>query len=348
VRAVPPVPEPDPRVRLAAVVAPVLVLLLAAAALWLSPAEDRGVVNGKPRQGGAVGYIDHELATRMPEVLVLGSSYAWTNLDQRVLAEALGLLPREVLVLSVPNSVCSHWYATLQHRVYDASLHVPLVIVVSSLTGLLQAEPYTETSRNDLLAHLEPKERVLDRFVHRRSPLFEAFRRRKIELREHLLREVRDRSIAALLEVDPEEAVQRVFHHARMADGPDATGTALDEDLAANGIAPADSLLPELLRLATKEDTRLLFLRTPDAPWTPATRRDVVHQAAVAEVEAMVVRRGHEWLDLYDTRLQAKDFSNARHMSPEGAARFTALAGPHLRAVWEDVKARPGAGRPGQ
>ena len=129
-------------------------------------------------------------------------------------------------------------------------------------------------------------------------------------------------------------AVQRevFFHHARAEEGSES------EPDPAILTDPEQSLLPELLWMASAHGTRLVFLRTPEAPRIASDRKEPLAPREVWAVGDLIERNGHTWLDHYHADLPNRYFANARHMTEEGAAAFTRQVGPELRAVWESVR----------
>src|SRR5262249_51447312 len=137
------------------------------------------LVNGRIRKQPVSELVGAWMDDRKPEVLVLGDSLANTNVDGSTLADALDMPRRKVLRVSLPNSVPAHWYALLEHQVYDRGLRVPLVIVVAPFPSLVVVEPYSEISRRSLDALLAPTEPVLDRFVDRRPSIWDRYERNR-------------------------------------------------------------------------------------------------------------------------------------------------------------------------
>src|SRR5262245_11279624 len=73
------------------------------------------ILNGKVADRNTAEVIERVLEQRSPELLVLGPSYANTNVDPNLLSERLGIPADRIVLLSVPNSVGAHWYAILKY-----------------------------------------------------------------------------------------------------------------------------------------------------------------------------------------------------------------------------------------
>ena len=77
------------------------------------------ILNGKVADATTAEVIERVLEQRPPELLVLGPSYANTNVSPDILSERLGIPTDRIVMLSVPNSVGAHWYAMLKYRLFE-------------------------------------------------------------------------------------------------------------------------------------------------------------------------------------------------------------------------------------
>ncbi len=293
---------------------------------------DKSVINGRPRDVGAIAYIDGLLRRARPEIIVIGNSTAETDISLEQLGAELDVDPERIVTIALPNSIASHWYAILDHRVFQQGVHVPLVLVVSPVPGLLAVEPYTESSRNDLLVHLKEREPVLDQFVHRYPRIIEHLRQRRLAFRKRFLDNVRDDSASLLFDLDMDEVAQRVFHFNRLG-GVEVDGEH-DVNTAAVSLVvprPKRGLLIPLMNLAKAYGTRIAFVCPPEAPGQFNARELQVPDDVVGKVASMVRDGGHTWIDLSREPLPTRWFDNARHLSREGAKHVTSRAGPELR-----------------
>lgn len=292
------------------------------------------VMNGRRLNTSVVDAMEAELAKHEPEVLIVGNSYANTNIDPKLVAKALDLPPRKVRVLSVPNSVGSHWYAMLKNRVYANGHHPPLVIVVSPLQSMLLTEPYSEASYTNLTVQLEPTEPLLDTKIARSSELVSLLRQKRGAVRDTLLAGVRDAAVGLIypserLRRDNEQALERVFHDSKidMERYRSALPVVETREGGETGAAavphPTESMLPHLAELATANGSRLLFVRSPMAPRTPPGELDAVPEGWEQATFEVLDDAGHFLADLSGLPMQDALFHNPGHMSDEGARLFT-------------------------
>jgi hypothetical protein len=305
------------------------------------------VMNGQRLQQSVVSRMGHDLDTQQPEVLVLGSSYAHTNLDHRTLARRIGQPTSKVVVFSVPNSVASHWYAILEHRVFEQGHRPPIVLVVTSLRSMLVSQPYTPASHSSLTVHMEEHEPVLDRYVRRADSSLEHLRERRVALRDAVVSGL-GLSSARLLFGGAEAsrtALQRVFHDSHLDHGQhrpllvtDVGRNAEHGNVVDDLPHPDASLLPELARLAAEHGTQLVFVRTPMAPRTPAARQDLVAPGTAERVEQILGEHGHLYVDLWEDPLDELQFHDLKHMQPESAIRFTQEVVDRVRARRDAVR----------
>ena len=302
------------------------------------------VVNGAVVGPDAAVAIDMMLAAAQPRVLVLGNSLANTNIDPDALARQLDLAPRDVAVVTVPNSIASHWYAILANRVFSAGHRPELVVVISSLHAMLLVEPYSEASRTSLIVQMEANEPVLDAYVRREPPWLERWRAQRLRWRQSALDTLRDESVALVMGGDTQEAMDRLFAGVQPDPAEVMTGGALVDVRAEHHAAwalpsPDRSLLGPLADLVAAHDAELVLVRSPTAPNLPKKLRDQVPANVEAEVARLVAARGQTFFDAIDVALPADAFANPRHMTLEGARQFTRILGPDLRAAWADARA---------
>lgn len=293
------------------------------------------VLNGETLLQSVVVHMEEELATFEPEVLVLGASYAHTNVNPTQLARGLGIDPTEVVVFSVPNSVSSHWYAILKNRVYARGHRPRLVLVVGSLRGLLVYEPYSDAAVRNLAIQLEPEEPVLDRFLPRSYGFWADVDRNRPLLRDHTLALLRDRSVGLFVDDGEdahatEQALGRVFHDSNLDHGRHRSALPVLEVRGGLGTGvsipippPEASLIPELLDLTGRYGTAVAFVRTPMAPRTPLTRRDTVPEGSEVEVAVQFEARGNLFLDLSEEPMSGALFQDLKHLTPAGARKLT-------------------------
>lgn len=289
----------------------------------------RDILNGHALDQPLVTVVDNILGRRPVDVLVIGSSLANNNVDMDTLADELGVDRRRALRLSVPNSVASHWYALLEHRVYDRGLEVPTVVIVASYQSLLAVDPYSEVSGNVLDELMAPTEPVLDRYVTRRGGPVARLRQNGATLHQRLVDEVLE-APAQVVRLRPTKmALRRVFDAAGLDEDEGFASIALSDaqdgfSLGMDGIlAPEASLVPELARLAAAHGTELVVVRPPIRPGSAEVYEDRVPPGSEAQIADILGGHGHRAVDLYDADLRPGSFENIRHMTRDGATEFT-------------------------
>jgi len=322
--------------------------------------EPTTVVNGDRVQSTLVENIESRLAESEPEVLVIGNSYALTNVSPEGIAKGLGLAESQVMVVAVPNTVSSHWYAILKNRVYANGHRPRFVILLSDLQSALAVSPRSESSLTNLNVHLSDHEPVLeaklqqiDDYTTRR------LRTNRVKMRDYALKGARNLLVDVLYWREFEQrnrartnaAMDRVFH-AKNTDlrlhtsiGP---GVA-DYELEITAFDPADlphpraSLIPEIAQLVDANGGTAVFLRPPMSPLLPDDVGDVVPEESEALVAKIVDKRAGWYVDLRDLDMHAGHFDNVDHMNEEGARRFTEATAQLLKQILtvEGKRGRP-------
>jgi len=307
------------------------------------------VLNAQVSRDGddAAGRIDRMLAARDPAVLVIGPSYANTNVDEARLADRLGVPVDDVMLLSVPNSVGSHWYAMLKYRVFGAGYRPRLVVVVSGLQSMLLATPLAEASFVNLRTQLPPDGDPLIRAKVRGSALLwlSRFREHRGRLRDRALAWVRDGSARAVLGRSPQQtraALDKVFDEARVDMTLHETPTERVYPLSLLP-APADGFMGEVTALAASNGAGVVWVRPPMSPHIPAHVDDVVPAGMQLAAAALVEANGGRYVDLRGLPMTSAMFRNEDHMNVDGSRRFTDALG----RVLLDVDALTPTSRPG-
>ncbi|HHO54691.1 MAG TPA: hypothetical protein ENK18_28415 [Deltaproteobacteria bacterium] len=291
------------------------------------------VVNARVVEGSAVEAMDRLLAARPPEVLILGPSYANTNVRPAQLAAALGLPPEEVSLLSVPNSVGAHWYSILKYRVFGAGYRPRLIVVVSGLQSMLLHTPLTESSFVNLQIQLpDGGDPVIDEKVRGSAGLAMAqLREQRGKVREALFSSLRHRAVWWWSPEQTRAALGRVFddRHVDMSlhdnaipivEASRAQERAYTPDLLPS---PAESFLSEISRLAAAHEAQIVWVRPPMSPHIPEHLDDVVLDGVQEEAVALVEAEGGVFVDMRSLPMTSTMFKNEDHMNEEGSRRFT-------------------------
>ncbi|MEM6927345.1 MAG: hypothetical protein AAF602_10465, partial [Myxococcota bacterium] len=244
------------------------------------------VFNARVVRGNVVDAIDEMLATRRPRVVVIGPSYANTNVRPVQLAEHLGLEAADIALISIPNSVGAHWYAVLKYRLLEAGHRPDLVLFVSGLQSMLLTTPLSESSFVNLQVHLpdggDPR---IDAKVRGSADLWWAtVREQRGKVRGAFFEAVRDASVF-WLEPDPtRRSLARVFDDAKVdmslyghampvIESTRRTDRGFTPDLLPS---PEASFLGDITELASASALKAVWVRPPMSPHIPPELDDVV------------------------------------------------------------------------
>ncbi len=308
------------------------------------------VVNAQVIDRGVVPAMDAVLSARQPEVVILGPSYANTDVRPELLAAALGVRPDRVVLLSVPNSVGAHWYAILAHRVFGNGHRPKLVVLVSGLQSMLIATPLTEASYVNLETQLPPggDPVVSAKAQTSASMLWARMREQRGKVRARWFDLLRSVPVAALMQSTrgggPMGPIEARFHL-------DAVFDDAGVDMSLHGHStpvveanrgqqrfygpehlplPPDSFMPDVTALAAEHGARVVWVRPPMSPHILEYLDDRVlpgvQEAAVETVE----RLGGSFVDMRGLPMTSAMFKNEDHMNEEGSRRFSLALGRAL------------------
>ena len=306
-------------------------LLVGLVALWLvSNAhndEDRRarenagrVVNGVVVDVGSPVAIDRWLARDEPEVIVLGPSYANTDIRPLLLGRRLGIPKDDLALLSVPNSVGAHWYAVLRYRVFGSGHRPKVIVIVSGLQSMLLTTPLTEASWLNLAVHLPDGESdpVIDAKVRWDPRLWMArLREQRGVLREQWFGRIRYAALPLLFGSPrrPGEALSQ--DEARFALGQVFDDAQVDTSLHVSGMpvvvagdaterfydpslldSPSESFLGDITELARSNGAEILWVRPPMSPHIPEHLDDRVYPGVQEDAIALIEAVGGHYLDM--------------------------------------------------
>ncbi len=305
------------------------------------------ILNSRVIDKGVVAAMEALLERRKPEVLILGPSYANTDVKPELIAARLGIPREKVLLLSVPNSVGAHWYAVLKNRVYANGHEPKLVVVVSGLQSMLLNSPLTESSFVNLGVHLsdEPDAEIQKR-VKRTADMHVAhLREQRGKMRESVFDALRFRPATslvrnpagrrltvpevrvALARVFDDENVDMSLHSASM---PIVEANRLDDRAYTPEMLPSpdESFIPVITDLVESHGGRTVWVRPPMSPHIPDNLDDVVLPGVQEATQELLAPRAGDFVDMRALPMTAAMFKNEDHMNEEGSRRFSeALAG---------------------
>lgn len=355
-----PPPAPSTGARLLAAVCAVLgpVLVFLVFGWWLTrvrdvsemqAAENAGLVfNGQVRAGGAVAAMNGVLA-RQPDVVLIGPSYANTDLRRDLIAKHLGVAPGKVALLSIPNSVGAHWYAVLKYRVFGQGVRPRAVVVVSGLQSMLLTAPLTEASWVNLRVQLDdPQDPVVT--AKARQQAWQWLGRVR-ELRGT----ARDRVVGTIRELPPRlllpssvrsggmgpievrERLGSVFDDANVSMALHAqrtTSIVTEPETRTYDLSvltpPEDGFMVDIGELCAQHGARLVWVRPPMSPNIPADLDDVAPDGFQERAAAVAARTGASFLDMRRLPMTDLMFRNVDHMNEEGSVRFSEALGKAL------------------
>ncbi|MCB9698736.1 MAG: hypothetical protein H6738_18285 [Alphaproteobacteria bacterium] len=294
------------------------------------------VVNARVLELDTAQAMDRLLATRRPKVVVLGPSYANTDVKTDLLAARLGISRDEIVLLSVPNSVGAHWYAVLKYRLFEAGHRPALVVVVSGLQSMLLTTPLTEASFVNLEVQLpEGGDPVVDRLVGQEGALWWGRLREQRGLARNLVFDaLRGVTASTLFGVDRRQAraaLDAVFDDAlvdmdlyqgttNIAGGELEPQRYYSPDMLP---APDDGFVPVITELVREHGGRTVWVRPPMSPFIPQELDDVVLPGVQERTIALVDERGGDFLDMRALPMSSAMFRNEDHMNEEGSRRFS-------------------------
>lgn len=314
------------------------------------------LLNGEVLERPAVDVIRESLASG-PRLVVLGNSFANTNVYLDGLASGLGI-PGEGVKLSIPNSIGAHWYAVLKQHVFGADQEPPdVVLLASDLQSALLTTPQSEGSMGNLVHLAGPPDDVLQRKVDRvnnwRWSVVLDGRRR---WRHQAVSWVRDGAASAVHPEVPSQRLRRltnrtmdqVFHPSKTDPALAARTSGRPVGLDATALpAPEDSFLPDIAELCYRHGARLVLVRNRQSPHVPLDRGDRVPPGTVEQVRALLEPYGGVLMDFRRLPMIEAHFDTIDHMTHEGSRRFTAVLAAALTDldVPSSVLSRPPAPR---
>lgn len=279
---------------------------------------------GLTRQG-----IDASLA-ESDDVVVLGNSTSRTDLDYAELARTLGV-PR-VAGTSVAGSGGPTWLAVLDARVFQAGHHPRLILVYAPLEQMLASAPTAGPGLERLEDVLGGSEGIAaQRGFQPRSGVYGRLASHRARLHAALLEGVRDAAVGLAFGGTGDSLLARGASVAGPAmESLFGGGAALRVAGAARvmpvqetdastgaGATAAQSVMPDLIRLAHENGSRIVIIRGPDRPG------DIPGRATQAEGVALLAlanRVGAGFVDLSYVPAPPSVFRDNMHMNAIGRA----------------------------
>jgi hypothetical protein len=329
--------------RLATFLGPLLVL--APPLLWWGrPAEPQALDETAVRLEAAVAGD--------PDVVLLGASKVWTDLDPGQLARDLGLKPTDVVRANVSGSRAAVWYAILENRIFGSGATPKVVVIYTSFEYLLHAVPTSAVERAMLTAQMGPDEPVLRQKSLGQDggaagALMERVRGRRTDYHRDLMAALRDGAVGLLLgepgkgpvEAGAEiagPALERLFGLDAAVDAY-ATHRAIPvvEAERTNGAVTLDdldaTLVPDLVALAKAHGARLVVAVAPHRQG--AERPGAYAPELLPETVALLNAEGMGFMDLRDLALGDSAFGDAVHLNHVGRTQMTRALAERLEEM---------------
>jgi hypothetical protein len=312
---------------------------------WTAERNAGRVFNAKVIDGGAVAAIERLLETRDPDVIVLGPSYANTDVRIDLLAARLGISKDEIAMMSVPNSTGAHWYTMLKYRVYGGGYRPKLVVVVSGLQSMLLTTPLTESSYVNLFVQLpvggDPfvaskvdHSLLSSEGVSAGGLWWARMREQRGKVRTWWFDQIRDLAATTVLPVNRAQvrtALNRVFDDANIdmrlhgastpvvevVRGPESYYT---PDLLPS---PEGSFIGDVTALVSEHGGRVVWVRPPMSPHVPDELDDVVLPGVQEHTIRLVEEKGGSFVDMRSLPMTSAMFKDEDHMNTEGSRRFS-------------------------
>lgn len=280
-----------------------------------------------------VSNLDAQIAKNMPEAVVLGSSWAYTNIAPEALAQAMGLQPSEVMRLYQAGSHPAVWYTLLKYRLYGSEARPKLIILLGSESVLLWQKPHYFSQ---IEQHFAEPDDVLSRKAWKKSSSVKwtQILGRRAQLRDGLLAGLRSWMVQlwagvpegkTLVDVQS-EASAKVFAGMEVKQGGGRILPVVEESHEAapdtSDETPQESLLWDMTDLAAANGAKMVVVLPPVASFFPENQALGTDDEAAMIAEANARHVG--WIDLRRFPMEDRLFmSDGGHMQPEGARLFS-------------------------
>lgn len=307
----------------------------------VGPSEDRGQVT----------VFEERLAESEPMVVILGSSLANRGIDMAVLARELRIEESKIVMLQLPHSASAHWFAVLKNRVFGNGYNPRLVLIVGAMTTFLNHDQLANQANVErLVAQLGESEPVIANKVFQfdSEADFRTFflRERASRYRQDLLTSWRNLVVTTLFTRRgsheegrrlADKVNEEVFANAQMdyeLHKRESTGIGGRQSTSWLGEhsfdLKRDGLIPDMQALVSEHDANLVYIRYP----FPPSNQNMDEVPVEIEEEALdwLDEVGSGFVDMRSLDLDDSMYEDMRHMTREGAQRFTSAVG---RAVME-------------
>jgi hypothetical protein len=292
-------------------------------------------------------YID-AMSASQPGIVLIGDSVLYFSVDQNQLTSLLNM---ETYSIGVPGSASAVWYLTLKNMILE-STYSPKYAVILFRDTMLTLPSFRTTGRYfELLDDFaRPRESLVtelafinqmapvEKLAEQYLPLYSA----RWELRKRLDERVRYRASSILLNCSKpctDDALNSIFGkqgvdvvalNRAIADSQQTlyTSAALNFD---NQIDK--SFLPPIIRLAQKNNIKLIFVRTKTLTYFERAYEPPQLRAYIKSLDEYLSKQDHVYfLDLaHDKRIKTEYFADSVHFNEKGKDAFTKILADELR-----------------
>lgn len=287
--------------------------------------------------------LDAQIAKNKPEVVILGSSWAYTNIAPETFAQAMALQPSDVMRLYQAGSHPAVWYTLLKYRLYGSEVRPKLIILLGSESVLLWQKPHYFSQIEQHFA--EPDDVLLRKAWKKSSSVkWTQILGRRAQLRDGLLAGLRALMVQLLagvpegktLEDVQSEASTKVFAGMEVKQGGGRILPVVEESHEVapdtSDETPKESLLWDMTDLAAANGAKMVVVLPPVASFFPE------NQALGTEDEAAMIAEANArhvgWIDLRRFPMEDRLFmSDGGHMRTEGAQIFSSELAKNLEAL---------------
>jgi hypothetical protein len=286
--------------------------------------------------------MDKALA-RNPPVVALGSSLAKYDIQGPLLGDLLSDPPSRVAQIFEPSGQGPVFYAMLRYRILEAGHRPELVLVVSTLQGMLATRPESAVDLARLASHVPGSDEVIAARTLGGPAWLTHVRERRTVLHDRLMDGIKYAAVGlafgaaggAPAKGTADEALAEVFALDAMEGGeenrrviPIVEVGRTDREEA---LDPRSTYLPDLVRIASESGVRLVFVRAPLAPTRAA--EDRLPAATVRATIQLLNELGAGWVDMTDAAFAESEFTDFQHLNVQGRIRFTELLGARLQKI---------------
>jgi hypothetical protein len=291
----------------------------------------------------------HDIATKKPQIVMVGDSVFMRGVDRKKLAEETG---KTVYGIGVAGSASALWYAVLEHDIVPSPYKPEMLIIVFRDTMLTmpgyrvngsyfkQLDEYATPDDSLIIERsylnlMNPLEKVAEGYF----PLYGS----RLSLRETLDHYIRYSGGELLLGCDADctdVAMGTVFGAGNMEQNilGDAIGTAesyLYTPQALDFNHQLDrSFLPEIVRLCNENGIQLVLIRTKTMRYPTEESEPLELKTYMNDMSTYLEANRVILLDYgQDVRLKDAFFYDPLHLNEEGRVVFTALIVDALRSL---------------